>query len=333
MKKVVVIGGGTGTYTVLRGIKKIDGIDITAIVTSADSGGSSGVLRDEFGQLPVGDFRQCLVALARDQSDDDNLLRELFQYRFEKGGKGLEGHNFGNLFLTALTEILGSEEKALRQASKILNIQGRVFPITVDKVELIAEYEDGTIGYGEARIDEPPKEHDGSLKITKLWTQPKGVLMGKSKQALEDADYIILGPGDLYSSILANVVVDDVKTVIKNSKAKVICIPNLVTKYGQTHGFGTKEFVEEIEKYIGRKSDFVLLNTTKIPRAVLARYRIEKAYAVRDNLGDDERVVRSDLMSSLIVKRKKKDLFKRSLIRHDSDKIRKQIELIINNAK
>lgn len=333
MKKVVVIGGGTGTYTVLRGIKNIKEIDITAIVTSADSGGSSGVLRDEFGQLPVGDFRQCLVALARDESEDDNLLRELFQYRFEKGGKGLEGHNFGNLFLTALKEILGSEELALRKASKILNIQGRVFPITVDNVELIAEYEDGTIGYGEAMIDEPPKGHNGELRIKKLWTQPRGVLMEKSKLALESADFIILGPGDLYSSILANIVVDDVAKVIKSSKAKIIFIPNLVTKYGQTFGFGTKDFIDEIEKYIGRHVDYVLVNITKVPRSILARYRLEKAYAVKDTLGDDDRVIRSDLISSLLVKRKKKDLFKRSLIRHDSDKIRKQVELIIKDDK
>src|SRR3989344_1853527 len=206
MKRIVVIGGGTGTYTVLSAIKHIKDIDITAIVTSADSGGSTGVLRDHFGQLPVGDFRQCLVALA-DEGNGDNILRDLFQYRFSKGGSGLEGHNFGNLLIAVLRDILGSEEEAFRKASKILNVKGRVFPVTYDDIQLVAKYSDGSIGYGEAMIDEPPPTHDGSMKIEQLWVQPKAKINKKAKEALEAAHYIILGPGDLYTSILANIVI------------------------------------------------------------------------------------------------------------------------------
>ncbi|PJA40649.1 hypothetical protein CO178_01815, partial [candidate division WWE3 bacterium CG_4_9_14_3_um_filter_34_6] len=246
MKNVVVIGGGTGTYMVLTAIKHIPNINITAIVSSADSGGSTGILRDEFGQLPVGDFRQCLVALAKD-TNGDNILRDLFSYRFSRGGSGLEGHNFGNLLITALTDILGSEEDAFRKASKILNVQGRVFPITFDKIQLVAEYENNDIGYGEAMIDDPTKEHDGSLRIKKLWCQPKGKIFNKSKEAILDADYIILGPGDLYTSTIANFVVGDTSKIIKNAKAKIIYICNLVSKWGQTHSLGATDYVLEIE--------------------------------------------------------------------------------------
>ncbi len=219
MKRIVVIGGGTGTYTVLSAIKHIENIDITAIVSSADSGGSTGVLRDEFGKLPVGDFRQCLVALSED-GNGNNILRRLFEYRFSKGGPGLEGHNFGNLLITALTEILGSEEEAFRKASRILNIQGRVFPITFDDIQLIAQYENGSVAFGESMIDEPESSHDGTMRISRLWVQPKAKIFDKSKEAISEADYIIMGPGDLYTSLLANIVVDGVSDAIKKSHAK-----------------------------------------------------------------------------------------------------------------
>lgn len=329
MKKVVVIGGGTGSFTVLRGIKNIEDISITSIVTSADSGGSTGVLRDEFGTLPVGDFRQALVALS---SDDENnqILRDLFQYRFCKGGVGLEGHNFGNLFLTALTDILGSEELAFRKASKILNIKGRVLPITLDPVQLVAKYENGSIGFGEHMIDEPPVEHDGTMRIKKLWSQPKGTILEKSRKAIEEADLIMLGPGDLYTSTLAAIVVDSVSRVIKRSNAKIAYVVNLVTKYGQTSEFTASDHVKEVEKYIKKPVDFILVNSTKIPSKAMIAYREEKAYRVIDDYGKDKRVIRSDLISDIIFDKVAGDRVKRSLVRHDSNKIKSVIEEIIS---
>ena len=328
MKRIVVLGGGTGTYTVLSAIKHFSDVDITAIVSSADSGGSTGVLRDEFGQLPVGDFRQCLVALSQD-GNGDNILRRLFEYRFSKGGPGLEGHNFGNLLITALKEILGSEELAFRKASKILNIKGRVFPITFDSIQLVAQYENGTIAFGEEMIDNPDTSHDGKRRISKLWVQPKAKIFEKSKDAIINADYIILGPGDLYTSILANVVVDGVDKAFKKSSGKIIYITNIFSKWGQTHGFKTCDYVLEIEKYIGREINHILVNNKKLPKSSLTKYELEKSYMVEDDLGGDPRIARSDLLKSVEVNPIKGDRVKRSLLRHDSKKLGKELSLII----
>src|SRR3989344_7509047 len=171
-KKVVVIGGGTGTYTVLSGLKKYppDFFDLTAIVTVADSGGSTGWLRDEFGYLPVGDFRMALVALA-DDNETSAVLRNLFLYRFNKG-TGLNGHNFGNLFLVAMTDIAGSEEGAIALASRVLRIRGKVLPVSREKLTLVAAYENGATTRGEAHIDEPDETHDGALRIKNLSVEP-----------------------------------------------------------------------------------------------------------------------------------------------------------------
>ncbi len=330
MKNIVVIGGGTGTYTVLTGIKNITDINITAIVSSADSGGSTGVLRDGFGYLPVGDFRQCLVALAENQNGE-NILRELFQYRFQKGGTGLEGHNFGNLFITALTDILGSEKEAFRKASNILNVKGRIFPVTFDNVQLIAQYEDGSIGYGEAMIDSPPVQHNGEIKIAKLWVQPKAEIYKKSKEAILGADLIIFGPGDLYTSVLANVVVGDCANFISKSKAKILYITNLVSKYGQTHNFKTSNYVNEIEKYIKRKINYILVNNASLPRDIVTRYSEENTYPVKDDMKNDARVIKKDLLSNISISQMKSDKVKRSLLRHDSQKIADTIQSIILN--
>lgn len=332
MKNIVVIGGGTGTYTVLTGIKSIADINISAIVSSADSGGSTGVLRDEFGYLPVGDYRQCLVALAEEASGE-NILRELFQYRFQKGGTGLEGHNFGNLFITALTDILGSEEEAYQKASKILNIKGNVYPVTYDNVQLLAEYEDKSIGYGESMIDDPPKGHNGEQRITRLWVQPKAEIYEKSKEAILNANLIIFGPGDLYTSVLANVVVDGCANYISESKAKIIFISNLVSKYGQTHNFKTSDYVNEIERYIKRKVDYILVNSAPFPEDIVKVYKSINDYPVIDDMQSDSRVTKADLLSELLTTQLKSDKVKRSLLRHDSHKIADIVQSIINSSK
>ena len=321
-KKVVVIGGGTGAYTVLTGLKKLPNIDITAIVTSADSGGSTGILRDQFGVLPVGDFRQCIVALADFTDEKNNILRELMRYRFDKGGTGLSGHNFGNLFITALIEILGSQEKAFEEVSRIFNVKGNVYPVTFETIQLVAEYDDSTILYGEKMIDEPPSEHDGTTHISRLWVQPKATVYEKSKDAILTADLIILGPGDLYTSTLANIVVDDFAGIIGKSSAKIVYLMNLMTKYGQTHGFTARNHIEEVEKYLHKKVDCVFVNTGQISDEALLKYKEENAIPVIDDLDNfGVEVIRSDLISGVLTKQKSSDIVKRTLLRHSSTKI------------
>ncbi len=329
---VVVIGGGTGTYTVLSGLKKYDDLKLKVIVNVTDSGGSTGKLRDQFGILPVGDFRQALVALAA-EGNGNNLLRELFLYRFEKGD-GLKGHNFGNLLLTALTDILGSEQKAIRAASKILRIKGEVIMVAEDDVDLVAEYEDGSVLVGEAAIDEPNEKHNSEVRIKDLRIQPSTEISEKAKEALEAADYIIIGPGDLYTSLLSNVIVPGVGETIKKSKAKIIYIPNLMTKYGQTHGFKESDFVEEIKKYVGKYPEIVLINNSVLPKEALKRYEESHEFPVKSDLKDEKyQVIRKDLLNEEIIERKEEDvdIVKRSLIRHDSHKLADELYNIITS--
>lgn len=313
-KKFVVIGGGTGTYTVLSGLKRITD-QITAVVTMMDSGGSSGRLRDEFGQLPAGDVRQALVAL----SNDSSVMRELFNYRYEKG-EGLEGHSFGNLFLTALAEVTGGMEKALLEAGRILNIKGQVLPVTLSDSNLVAEYENGLVVKGESEIDVP--KHDGKLHITKLALEPQAQPFSKTLQAISDADLIIIGPGDLYTSLIPNLVVPGVATAICNSKAKKVYIVNLMTKFGQTYDFKASNFVAEIEKYLGNCLDLVLFNSKELPTEITDRYKAENDSPVEDDLQDKGyKVIRADLLATDPIEKKPGDILQRSLIRHDSGKL------------
>jgi len=328
-KKIVVVGGGTGTHTLLRGLKRYaDRLDITAIVTMADSGGSTGRLRDEFGQLPVGDARMALVALSADVDSHDELLRELFLYRFSRG-KGLNGHNFGNLLLTALTDILGSEVAAIDAASRILRVRGRVVPVTTDNVNLQATYDDGLVVVGEHEIDEPPESRHTS-RITKLSLTPSATINPVATTAITEADMIILGPGDLYTSILANCVVDGFVTALTNSKAKLVYICNLMSRLGQTVGMQASEHVAEISRYTKRMPDFVLINNSSFPDDLLARYAEEGNHPIEnDCTGESGILVCSDLVSTEAVATIAGDTLKRSLIRHDSEKLASALLQII----
>lgn len=313
-KKIVVVGGGTGTYTVLSGLKKYS-VDLTAVVTMMDSGGSSGRLRDEFGQLPPGDVRQALVAL----SSSTSTMRALFNYRYSKG-EGLEGHNFGNLFLTALAEVSGGMEKALEQASKILNIKGKVLPVTISKASLVAELENGTIIKGENEIDEPV--HDGKLRIKNLSIEPKPTAYAKTLAAIEAADLIIIGPGDLYTSLIPNLVVPGVADAICQSKAKKVYIVNLMTKFGQTYNFKASDFISEVEKYLGQCLDYVLINNKDFPEDTIELYKAENDSPVVNDLKNGRfKVISEDFLASDPIQKSDGDKLKRSLIRHDSDKL------------
>lgn len=328
-KNIVVIGGGTGTHTVLRGLKRYQKqVSLSAVVTMADSGGSTGRLRDEFGYLPVGDVRMALAALASDIDDHEELLRELFLYRFDKGD-GLSGHNFGNLLLVALTDILGSEEAAIRAAGKVLRVQGKVIPVTTEPVHLVAKYTDGEVVQGEHSIDEPNQDRTGH-QITELSITPQATISERAEDALLNADLIVLGPGDLYTSVLANVVVDGVPEAIRNSGAKLVYVSNLMTKFGQTIGMGVAEHVAELKEYIGKAPDCVLVNTTAFPSELKKKYAADNEFPVQFNLESNGcRVIPADLLAVEAVQTATGDTLKRSLIRHDSRKLaRKLMEII-----
>ncbi len=319
-KSIVVIGGGTGTHPILRGLKKYsEQITITAIITMADSGGSTGRLRDEFGQLPIGDVRMALTALASDVEEDDQLLRELFLHRFDKG-EGLNGHNFGNLFMVALTQILGSEAEAVQAASRILRVKGKVLPVTTDNIHIVATYDDGVVIEGEHEIDEP-KDDRNHHNIIALTTNPKGSITEEAKEAILAADLILLGPGDLYSSLLANCVIEGVPEAIRASKAQFVFASNLMTRPGQTYGMTASEHVAEVAKYVGQMPDYVVINTGAIPQHLLEKYAEQFQFPVVDDCGVlDGTIIRAELLSSDEVIKKKGDVLQRSLVRGDGDK-------------
>lgn len=321
-KHVVVIGGGTGTHTLLKGLKRYaDKLDITAIVTMADSGGSTGRLRDEFGQLPIGDVRMALAALSADVDAHDELLRELFLYRFNKG-EGLSGHNFGNLLLTALTDILGSEVAAIETASRILRVRGLVIPVTTDNVHLVATYDDGEVVVGEHAIDESLFIHH-TRRITELTVTPTARINPAAAEAIATADLVILGPGDLYTSILANCVVDGVtETLMSRLDTPLVYICNLMSRSGQTIGMKATDYVNEMSRYLGRTPEHVLINSAVFPDDILARYAVEGNHPVEHDCKDGIcRIHTTDLLATEPVLTVAGDVLKRSLIRHDSDKL------------
>lgn len=323
LKKIVVIGGGTGTFTVLSGLKKIPNLDISVIVSMMDSGGSNRVIRDEFGLLPTSDIRQCILALASNNSD--KTIRDLFNYRYTQG-TGISGMTFGNLFMAALTDILKSQDKAIKETCRILDVKGKVIPVTFDKSELVATYDNGVQVLGEHYIDEPSKKTIYH-KITNLEVFPKARINSDATKAIAEADLIILGPGDLYTSILCNIVVDGMAKKITKSKAKKLYISNLMTRFGQTDGFGLKEHIDEIEKYIGKNTiDYCLFNNPKnISRNAIKWYKDNNAELVKNNYSGKIKIITKDLASTTFYKKSSSDKLVRSLIRHDSGKLAKAI--------
>lgn len=307
--KVVAIGGGTGLYTLLRGLKEYD-LDITAIVNMTDDGGSTGELRDEFGVLPPGDIRRCIVAL----SQSPERMKELFQYRFRKGA--VKGHSFGNLFITALREITKSDEEAILEAAKMLNVRGKVLPVTLDDRRLEAELENGNIVKGETNIDIP--KHNGNLRIKRLRLNKKAAANPKALEAIKQADLIILGPGDLFGSVISNLIVDGVSRAIKKSRAKTVYICNLMTKYGETHGFRVEDFVSEIENYLGRNVlNYIVFSHHRISKEARLAYAKQHAEPVNYDLEKIKKHSARFICAPLAAKG--------DLLRHDSKKIAKVI--------
>lgn len=322
-KRIVCLGGGTGTSVVLSGLKKYP-VDLSAIVSMADDGGANRVIRDEFGLLPTSDIRQCLVALAENDSASEQSLRMLFNYRFHKG-QGFEGMTFGNLFMVALTDIFGSQTEAIKKTSEILKIKGKILPITLTDSKLVAVYEDGKKVVSEHLIDEP--KHDGSLKISELSLEPPSEAYPEAVKAIMDADVVIIGPGDLYTSLISGLVVKGIGEALMKTHAKVVYVLNLMTKYGQTSELSAKNHIEVLEKYLGKNCiDYVLVNSGQISKEALEKYEQAKEFMVTDDLKDDYfKVIRSDFLSNKEVKAIPGDSLKRSFIRHDSDKLAKVI--------
>jgi uncharacterized cofD-like protein len=268
-KRIVVIGGGTGNHTTLSGLKKKD-CDMTAVVSMSDDGGSSGRLRDELGQLPPGDIRQCLVALAADDGVSAQL-RKLFNYRFTAGG-GLNGHSFGNLFLSALTEITGDAASAIIKASRMLRIKGRVLPVTLTKCVLKARLTDSTEISGESNIDLRKEKLD--IPIDYVFLEPKAYPYAPVLEAIANADAIIIGPGDIYTSVLPNLLVEDVAETILRSKAIKIFVCNLMTKPGESDGFKASDFLRTVSDYLcsAGSIDYCLVNNTQLHQRLRQRY-------------------------------------------------------------
>lgn len=271
MKKVVTIGGGTGSYTVLRGLREFP-LDITAVVSMFDSGGSSGVLRDEFGVLPPGDVRRCLVALS--EGSRAEILRELFNYRFENGGS-LKGHSFGNLFLVALSNIYGGDLEGIRKASELLDIKGKVLPVTLDKADLHATLEDGTEIIGETNIDIP--KHNGDLHIKRLFLVPEARIFEETDKAIREADIVVLGPGDPYSSVIPNLLVGGMKEALKANRGRKVLVSNLMSEWGETNDLSASDIAKELLAYSGLSTfDYVICNTAPMDKDLIHAYAKEK---------------------------------------------------------
>jgi uncharacterized cofD-like protein len=311
--RVVALGGGTGLSTLLRGLKEYvfrvadehaslerPIADLAAIVTVTDDGGSSGRLRRENRILPPGDIRNCMVALSKDEA----LLGRLFQYRFH-AGRGLIGHNFGNLFLAALTHVTGDFTEAIRVSSKVLAIRGRIFPSTLSNVHLVATLENGRVVHGETSITA------SRTPIKKLHLSPRRVRpLPKAIEAIKQADLILLGPGSLYTSILPNLLIPEIANAIARSKAPRVYIANLMTQPGETSGYALADHLRAIQMHVPfRVIDWVVANRKSVSPDVARRYRSQGAEPVAidlpalqklgfrvilDNLLEEHGVIRHD---------------------------------------
>jgi len=328
-KKIVAIGGGTGTFTLLTGLKNFQDLDITAIVTMADDGGSNRVLRDEFGLLPTSGIRQAMVAL----SPDVTLLRRLFEYRYYQG-TGISGMTFGNLFMAAVSDILGSQKEAIEETCKLLGVSGHILPVSYDKTSLVATYEDGSEVIGEHYIDIPTAKLS-KQKIINLRTIPKIKIDEDAKKAIKQADMIVIGPGDLYTNTVANLVVAGVSEAIESSMAKVVFVMNLMSRAGETYGYKASDFLSDLSNYINPdRIDYIVVNSeTSSSPAVLKKYASEGQSPVEDDLGDKwhmAKVVRARMRASHRPQVVKGDTLTRSMVRHDPILLAKELIKLLN---
>jgi uncharacterized cofD-like protein len=324
--KITVIGGGTGTTNVLEGLKRYGDLSLSVIVGMMDDGGSNAVIRDEFGILPLSDLRKSIIALS--QENDHGWVRDLFTYRFASGD-GLKGHTLGNLLMIAMSDITGSEIGAIEAFKHLFSVRGNIIPVTLDDVKLVAKYSDGSIVKGEHLIDEPKIHKD----IVDFYLNSKAKAYEGAVDNILEADYIIIGPGDLYTTTLANIVVEGIPEALQKTNAKLIFIPNLMSKIGQTRNQTQKSMIEIMEKYIGRKIDYILMNNGWLPQEAYKRYKEDGEHIFEDDLDDGygREIVRADLVANSIIKKDKGDELVRSLIRHDSEKLARELYIIFKS--
>lgn len=320
MKKVVVMGGGTGNFAVLRGLKNY-GLDLSAIVSMADDGGSTGVLRDELGVLPPGDVRQCLVAM----SDSSRLMRSVMNYRFENGGLG--GHSFGNLLLSVLEKVTGSFEKAVEEVGRILYIKGKVIPVTMHEVRLKMILKNRKILEGEKEIylsEEIDKGYES------IFLEPFPQANPRALDEIRSADLIVMGPGGLHTSIIPNLLVRGLSQAVCETDAKTVFVCNLMNRLGQTTGFKVSDYHREVVRFIGKDVfDYILVNNQKPEPELIERYATEGELVENDM--EDPRVVLAPLLGEMEKEGEGDTLLKRSLIRHNSTQVTKEIVKIVNH--
>lgn len=309
--KIVAIGGGTGMSTMLRGLKEFSS-NITAIVTVADDGGGSGVLREDLGILPPGDIRNCILALA----DTEPIMEKLLQYRFQEGM--LKGQSFGNLFLAAMNGISVSFEEAVKKMSDVLAVKGRVLPVSLQNIKLCAELEDGYIICGESKITKRCGEPSG--KIRRVFLEPEEVqCLSEVNEAITSADIIILGPGSLYTSIIPNLLVKGVCEALKKSRALKLYVSNIMTQPGETDGYSVLDHIQAIERHSYRGIiDHCIVNTARIPPELMQNYLNDGADIVKVDFDEIKKhgigVTGGDFLS-----------IRNNLVRHDAGKLAETI--------
>ncbi len=323
MKKVVVIGGGTGNFVVLSGLKNYP-VELSAIVSMADDGGSTGILRDELGVLPPGDVRQCLVAL----SDSSRLMRNLMNYRFENGGLG--GHSFGNLFLSALEKVTGSFEKAVEEMGRVMSIKGKVIPVTTHQVRLKMILNSGKVLEGEGQIFTSTEIEKGFQSI---FLEPIPEVNRKAIDEIMNADLVVVGPGGLYTSLIPNLLVEGISKALRDTKAKKVFIVNLMNRRGQTNGFTVGNYIREMKRFTGVDVfDYVLVNNGKPKKELIEKYA-QEGEMVQNDLTVDARLISADLLSEVKSEYQDTDVLAkhRAFIRHDSDKLATELMNIVTH--
>ncbi len=313
---IAAIGGGTGLSILLRGLKKYTD-NITAVVTVTDEGGSSGKLRAEFNILPPGDIRNCLVALA----DQEPLMTRLFQYRFGEESS-LNGHSFGNLFITAMSEITGDFDSAIKESSKVLAIKGQVVPATLDDVSICAELTDNTVISGETKITKRPNPKSNPIK--RVFLKPDNCsATHEAYKGIEEADVIIFGPGSLYTSVIPNLLIKDIFMAIQKSSAIKIYVCNVMTQPGETDSYSVSDHILNLEHYIGKKAlDYILVNDEMIPVDLAHMYEDKGAFPVDIDLnkitGSHYKIVKGQF------------LCEKNYARHNSDKLAESVINLIS---
>ncbi len=321
--KVVTIGGGTGHFALLSGLKAHD-VDITAVVSMADDGGSTGVLRDELGVLPPGDLRQCLVAL----SYASDTMRALFTHRFSRGT--LKGHTLGNLILSGMEQVTGSIDEAISHAGDILKIRGKVLPVSLDTMNLQMQLKNGKVLKGEHAVDD--YQHISRFGVAKVELKPPASLNPAVLRAVREADLIVIGPGDLYTSLLPNLLVTGMAGALKRSKAKKVFVAPLMNKYGQTDGLTVCDYLRVFAEVAGSQVFDVVVYHDMLPPAKLLKRYLDEGEPVRfapDACPKTVRLVSADLLACAPAKKAKGDGLARSYIRHDPDKLaRTLVELL-----